>query len=196
MGSIELRNSHAKDMRILTREWPANILANKRIPKLTALETYDTNSISIMKGAIAVGVPVGYSIEKYLTLWIEKPISINATMVDILNKNVNEASDVVVSTPGTIPKILALNIDACTPEVVISFSSHSLSPASSSSKIAVPLVARATVAQSAIPSSSPNPVKSTKSSKYHMLGKRSNRALSSRPTKLSSSPNWSNGENK
>lgn len=68
IGSIELRNNHAKDISILTSECPANILANKRIPRLTALETYDTNSISIIKGAIAVGVPVGYNIEKYRTL--------------------------------------------------------------------------------------------------------------------------------
>jgi hypothetical protein len=119
----------------------------------------------------------------------------NVTMVDMLKRNVNEASDVVVSTPGTIPNMLALNMEACTPEVVMSFSSHSLSPASSSSNIAVPLVVRATVAQSTNPSTSPTPVKSTSSSKYQAFGKRSVSMLSTSPTELSSSPNWSSGEN-
>ena len=67
IGSAEFRNSHAKLIKILTSEWPANILANRRIPKLTARDTYDTNSIKIINGAIAVGVPVGYNIDKYLT---------------------------------------------------------------------------------------------------------------------------------
>jgi len=63
-GVAEFKNSQANDIRILTKECPANIFANKRIPKLTALAIYDTNSIVIMKGAITVGVPVGYKIAK------------------------------------------------------------------------------------------------------------------------------------
>jgi hypothetical protein len=35
-GIAEVRNSQANDIRILTRECPANIFANKRIPRLTA----------------------------------------------------------------------------------------------------------------------------------------------------------------
>lgn len=58
-GSAEFKNSQAKLIKILTKEWPANILANNRMPKLTARDTYDTNSIKIIKGAMAVGVPVG-----------------------------------------------------------------------------------------------------------------------------------------
>lgn len=73
---------------------------------------------------MALGVPVGYNIEKYRTLCIEKPINTNVTMVEILNKNVNKASDVVVSKPGTIPNILAVNTEAWTPEVMASLSSH------------------------------------------------------------------------
>ena len=63
-GSVEFKNSHAKDIKILTNECPANMLANKRIPKLMARAMYEINSIDIMNGAMMVGVPVGYSIEK------------------------------------------------------------------------------------------------------------------------------------
>jgi len=119
----------------------------------------------MINGAIAVGVPVGYKIARYRTPCMAKPIKINVTIVEILNKNVKEASLVVVSTPGTIPSKLALKIDACIPEVVISLSSHSLSLESSSSKIIVPPLANAIIAQSLKLSTSPIPVKSSKSSK-------------------------------
>lgn len=58
-GAAEFRNNHINDIRIFTNECPANILANKRIPKLTALAVYETNSINIIKGAMIAGVPVG-----------------------------------------------------------------------------------------------------------------------------------------
>jgi len=38
-GIAEFKNNQAKDIKILTKECPANILANKRIPKLTARAT-------------------------------------------------------------------------------------------------------------------------------------------------------------
>jgi hypothetical protein len=111
-GKTEFKNNHAKLINIFTNECPANILANKRIPKLTARATYDTNSIEIINGAIIVGVPVGYSIEKYRTLCNDRPIRIIETIVAILSIKVNEASLVMVSTPGTIPAILDVNIEA------------------------------------------------------------------------------------
>ena len=42
----------------------------------------------------------------------EKPIKIKVVIVVILKKKVNDASDVVVSRPGIIPKTLATKIDA------------------------------------------------------------------------------------
>lgn len=60
----EVKNSQANDIKILTRECPANILANKRIPRLTARAMYDTNSIRMINGVIIRGVPVGNKIEK------------------------------------------------------------------------------------------------------------------------------------
>jgi hypothetical protein len=165
IGRAEFKNSQAKLIKILTSECPANIFAKSRIPRLTARDAYDTNSMRIINGAIAVGVPVGYSMDRYLTPWIENPIKMKVTIVDILNKKVSDASEVVVSTPGTMPSKLALKIDACIPEVAMSLSSHSLSPASSSSNSIVPLVVRAIVTQSPKLSISFAPVKSNKSSK-------------------------------
>jgi len=133
IGRADVKNNHANDIRILTKECPANILANNRIPKLTALAIYDTNSIRIINGVITKGVPVGNKIAKYLTLCNEKPNKINVVIVAMLKKKVSEASDVVVSSPGTIPNTLATKIDAWIPEMFISLSSHSLSAQSSSS---------------------------------------------------------------
>jgi len=36
MGNTEFKNNQARDIKILTNECPANMFANKRIPKLTA----------------------------------------------------------------------------------------------------------------------------------------------------------------
>ena len=58
-GKLEFRNIQAKDIRILTKEWPANIFAKSLIPKLTALAIKDTSYIKIIKGAMTVGVTVG-----------------------------------------------------------------------------------------------------------------------------------------
>jgi hypothetical protein len=88
------------------------MFANSRIPRLTARAIYETNSIRIINGAITVGVPVGYSNETNLIPCNDNPIVVIVTIVEILNINVNEASLVIVSTPGTIPVILAVNIAA------------------------------------------------------------------------------------
>jgi hypothetical protein len=125
---------------------------------------YDTNSIKIIKGAIAVGVPEGYIIDKYLELCKLNPIKINEAIVEMLNKNVKEASLVIVSIPGTIPKMLELKIEACVPDVMASESSHSLSPASSSSKNSVPLFAKRILVQASNSSTSSIPENSSKSS--------------------------------
>jgi hydroxymethylglutaryl-CoA reductase len=63
-GIADVKNNQANDIRILTKECPANIFANKRIPKLTARAIYETNSIKIINGVIINGVPVGNKIEK------------------------------------------------------------------------------------------------------------------------------------
>src|ERR1700761_3999235 len=107
-GSVDVRNSQAKDIKILTSECPANMFANKRMPKLTARAIYEINSIRIINGAITVGVPVGYKIEIYRTLCSANPIKIIDTSIEMLNKNANEASLVIVSSPGIIPTIFAL----------------------------------------------------------------------------------------
>lgn len=97
-------------MIILTNEWPANMFANRRIPRLTALATYEINSIRIIKGAITVGVPVGYRIDKNLIPWIVKPIRTTVIRVTKLSVKATEASLVIVSIPGSIPKTFIVKI--------------------------------------------------------------------------------------
>jgi hypothetical protein len=79
---------------------------------------YDTNYIEIIKGAIAIGVPVGYKMLKNLILCSEKPISITDTIVDTLSIKVSVESDVTVSTTGIIPQTLAKKIELWKFEIV------------------------------------------------------------------------------
>lgn len=118
-----------------------------------------------------------------------KPIKIIVIIVAMLNKNVKEASLVVVSNPGIIPNKFALKIVACSPEIAALPSSHSLSLESSSSKISVPLVASAIATQSAIPSTSETPEKLINSSSIVAAGIKSVMKLSKTPEKSASLPN-------
>jgi hypothetical protein len=124
----------------LTKECPANILANNRIPRLIARARYDTSSIQIIKGAITEGVPVGYIIEKYLILCNEIPNIVTTINIEILIRKVYEASLVVVSIPGIMPKIFDEKIKACRDEDGASISSHSELSVSSSSIKDIPLL--------------------------------------------------------
>ena len=63
--SRELVNSCAKNVeRILSRVWPATMLANNRTPSETARAMYEISSISTNNGTSARGVPDGIKYEK------------------------------------------------------------------------------------------------------------------------------------
>jgi hypothetical protein len=78
------KNSQENDIIILTRECPANMFANSRIPRLIARARYETTSIKVMKGVITKGVPAGKKAEKYLAPWAPKPIKSSALIIEKL----------------------------------------------------------------------------------------------------------------
>ena len=141
------------------------MFAKSRIPKLTARAIYETNSINIIKGAITVGVTVGYKRVTNRILCKEKPNNVIVTIVAILSIKVKEASLVDVSTPGTIPIVFAVKIAACNDDVMTSLSSHSEESESSSSKINTPALPKAKAIQSLKLSISPKADQSNNSSR-------------------------------
>jgi hypothetical protein len=88
---------------MFSRVWPDIILAKSRIDKLNALDTYETTSIKINKGAKSLGAPGGRKRVKNCKPCLRKPIIVIAIVTDKPKLKVCNMWLVMVKLNGTNP---------------------------------------------------------------------------------------------